>query len=93
MCARCLNEGMFVPGAKRSRRKAQSVDVQSVKAPNLVSESEIESDTMLPGLNFPSGGNQMTTTSLTPFPLVINLTLSVTVLMVNLFLMKDFKSF
>jgi hypothetical protein len=93
MCARCLNEGMFIPGAKRSRRKAQSVEVPSVMALNVESALNIQSDNLPEGLNLSTGGNQLTSTWLTPFPLVINLTLSVTVLIVNLFLMKDVDSF
>lgn len=93
MCARCLNEGMFTPGAKRLRRKAQSVDVPSVILPNVDSESEIEIDKLQPGLNFPSEGNLLTTTWSTPFPLVINMTISVTVLIANLFLMQEIEPF
>lgn len=80
---------MFIPGAKRLRRKAQSVEVPSVMAPNFESTFEVEVDKSPSDLNYPAGGNQSWTIWSAPIPLVINLTLSVTVLIVNLFLMGE----
>ena len=88
MCARCLNEGMFIPGAKRLRRKAVSAEVPTLTAPKIASEPRIENDELSLGLVVATGCNQMTTTWLTPIPLVINLTLSLTILIVNLLLIE-----
>lgn len=85
MCARCLKEGIFIPVAKRLRRKAQSLEVSTVIAPNVESSLEIEVDKSPSDLYDPAGGNQLWIIWSLPIPLVINLTFSVTVLIVNLF--------